>query len=72
MHAATTAQHRHTSANRPIPAGAVEVKQEGQLVAHVEQAEKEAFAMWCYNALRGSFDPVWVVLTDLSKVCVLA
>jgi hypothetical protein len=24
--------------------------------------------MWCHNALQGSYGPVWVVLTDLSKV----
>lgn len=28
--------------------------------------------MWCHNALQEHFEPVWVVLTDLSKVCVLA
>jgi hypothetical protein len=49
-------------------AGAVEVKQEGDLAAHIEQAKKEAFAMWCHNALRQSYGPVWVVLTDLTKV----
>lgn len=47
--------------------GAVEVKKEGDLGAHIEQAKKEAFAMWCYNALQKIYTPVWVVLTDLSK-----
>jgi len=28
--------------------------------------------MWCHNALRQSYGPVWVVLTDLTKVCGLA
>jgi len=49
-------------------AGAVEVKQEGDLGAHIEQAKKEAFAMWCHNALQQSYGSVWVVLTDLTKV----
>ncbi len=35
---------------------------------HIAQAEKEAFAMWCHNALRRCYEPVWVVLTDLNKV----
>lgn len=25
--------------------------------------------MWCHNARQEHFEPVWVVLTDLSKVC---
>jgi hypothetical protein len=50
----------------------VEVKQEGDLGAHIEQAKKEAFAMWCHNALQQSYGPVRVVLTDLTKVCGLA
>jgi hypothetical protein len=37
-------------------------------VDHVEQAKKEAFAMWCHNALLNSYEPVWVVLTNLSEV----
>lgn len=45
------------------------MKQEGDLLKHMEQAKKEAFAMWCFNALRGSHKPVWVVLTDLTKGC---
>ena len=49
-------------------AGALEVKHAGRLVDHVEQAKKEAFAMWCHNALLNSYEPVWVVLTDLEKV----
>lgn len=28
--------------------------------------------MWCHNALQSRYDPVWVVLTDLSKVCSFA
>lgn len=28
--------------------------------------------MWCHNALKQSYEPVWVVLTDLTKVCGLA
>jgi hypothetical protein len=39
------------------------------LEAHIYQASKEAFAMWCHNAMHQSYEPVWVVLTDLEKVC---
>lgn len=28
--------------------------------------------MWCHNALQQRYGPVWVVLTDLTKVCGLA
>lgn len=28
--------------------------------------------MWCHNALQKSYGSVWVVLTDLTKVCGLA
>jgi hypothetical protein len=45
----------------------VEVKR-GNISDHIEQARKEAFAMWCHNALLGSYEAVWVVLTDLKEV----
>jgi len=48
-------------------AGAVEVKR-GNISDHIEQARKEAFSMWCHNALLESYEPVWVVLTDLKEV----
>jgi len=39
------------------------------LSTNIEQAKKEAFAMWCHNALHNCYGPVWVVLTDLTQVC---
>eukprot|EP00878_Enallax_costatus_P016670 GHUV01017490.1.p1 GENE.GHUV01017490.1~~GHUV01017490.1.p1 ORF type:complete len:264 (+),score=57.36 GHUV01017490.1:588-1379(+) len=49
--------------------GAVEVKKAtGDFQGFIEQARKEAFAMWCHNARQEKYDPVWVVLTDLEKV----
>jgi hypothetical protein len=50
-------------------AGAIKVKlPHGILEGHMEQAKKEAFAMWCHNATQQSYEPVWVVLTDLDQV----
>ncbi|KIY92951.1 tetrahydrofolate dehydrogenase/cyclohydrolase, putative, partial [Monoraphidium neglectum] len=49
--------------------GAIEVKlMQGILEGHIEQAKKDGFAMWCHNATQQSYEPVWVVLTDLDQV----
>lgn len=55
--------------------GAVEVKRLLTNIldeVHVEQARKEAYALWCHNALLGRFHSVWVLLTNGVQVRGLA
>lgn len=50
--------------------GAVEVKRHTISLddTHIEQAKKEAFALWCHNAVNGQHHQVWVLLTNGAQV----
>jgi len=58
---------RSQKSGKVLFVGAVEAKC-GELGPHYEQAKKEAFAMWCHNALQEHYEATWVVLSNVLEV----